>query len=136
MRTICLAVCFVLTSISPALAEQVIIKVFTKEGVPLEGAEVLVTEPGSCPVAGLDTPKTNEFGKLVCEVGENAVAYAYKPGFVQEYVRLEKGTNFLRLERAGKVSGTVVDKNGGAIEGATVTLKSVTKTDGSRSSFG
>lgn len=135
MRSFCLVLCLAAASLSSALGDQVIIKVFTQKGAPVEGAEVLIAQAGTCPVPGLTAPRTNKFGKFTDEIEGAAAAHVYKPGFVQASARLKKGYNILRLEPAGEVSGSVVDKEGNPVEGATVTVISVTKADGSRSSF-
>ena len=135
MRVFCFAVWFAAVSFLPAEAEKVTIKVFTQEGVPVEGAQVLISEPGTCPIAGLQTPTTDEFGKYTDQVDGIAAAYVYKPGFVQSVLRLEKGTTIFRLERSASVTGSVVDKSNRPVEGATVMVIGVTRADGSRMSF-
>ena len=135
MRSFCFVLCLAAASLSSAFGDEVIIKVFTQKGVPVEGAEVLIAQAGTCPVPGLAAPRTDKFGKFTAQIEGTAAAYVYKPGFVQAGQSLKKGYNILRLEVAGEVSGSVVDKEGNPVEGATVTVISVTKADGSRSSF-
>ena len=135
MRTFCLVLCLGAVSLSSAFGDEVIIKVFTQKGVPVEAAEVLIAQAGTCPVPGLTAPKTDKFGKYTDEIEGRAAAYVYKPGFVQASQSLKKGYNIFRMEVAGDVSGSVVDKEGNPVEGANITVISVTKADGSRSSF-
>ena len=135
MRSFCLVLCLAAASLSSAFGDEVIIKVFTQKGVPVEGAEVLIAQAGTCPVPGITAPRTNKFGKFTGQITGTAAAHVYKPGFVQASARLEKGYNIFRLEPAGNVSGSVVGREGNPVEGTTVTVISITKADGSRSSF-
>jgi len=130
-----LIVCLCLAAAQAASADKAVIRVVGPDGRPIAGAQVLVSSANTCPAPGLPTPKTDRSGRYTTTFTGRAAVYVWSPGFVQAGRLLKKGDNLFKLERAGKVSGTVVDKQGKPVAGASVSLWYVDRPDGSHFSF-
>ena len=136
MRILTCLLYLVVVSAFPCFAGEAVIKVFTSDGYPLPRTEILVAGGVSCPLPGAEADRTDSNGKFVTQFDGRVVAYVYKPGFVQGYAILNHGVNIIRLDRAGEVTGLVVDKDGNPVTGAQVAVNAVIKADGSRMSLG
>jgi len=136
MRKRYLVVCLLMTSLSPALAGKVTIKVVDPHGKPMPGVQVVIAPSMSCPLLTQATPRTDKSGTYTRDVTGKACAYAYCPGFVQAYAPVHSGENVIKLEPAGQATGSVVDESGKPVVGVTVRIASVTRPDGTRFSPG
>lgn len=135
MRRSCLLVTLLVLMSGAVSADKATIKVVGPTGKPIPGAHVLVSTADVCPMPGQAAPKTDKNGIHKTDFTGRAAVYVWLPGYVQAAAVLKKGENIIKLEKAGKVSGTVVDKQGKPVLGATLSVWYVERPDGSHSSF-